>query len=53
VQSLLFDAYLRFKANKDGQNSQLYPALAHVPGDQFGVGVVGTSGRVYGEKEPT
>ena len=48
VQNLVFDAHLRFKTNKDGQNSQLYPALARVPSDLFGVCVVGTSGHVYG-----
>ena len=37
----------RFKSNTDGQNSQVYPALARIPSDLFGVCVVGTSGRVY------
>ena len=45
VQRLVFDAHLRFETNRDGQNSQLYPA--RVPSELFGVCVVGTSGRVY------
>jgi hypothetical protein len=48
VQSLLSDAHGRFKSNTNGQNSRVYPALASVPGDLFGLCVVGTTGRVYG-----
>jgi glutaminase len=40
VQKLVSDAHRRFK-------SQVYPALARVPIDLFGICVVGTSGRVY------
>ena len=47
VQKLVSDAHRRFKSNTDGQNSQVYPALASVPSDLFGVCVVGTSGHVY------
>jgi len=47
VQKLVSDAHLRFKSNTDDQNSQVYPALARVPSDLFGICVVGTSGRVY------
>ena len=47
VQSLLAEAHARFKSNTDGENSQVYPALAKVPSDLFGICVVGTSGRVY------
>ena len=47
VQRLVSEAHERFKSNDDGQNSQVYPALARVPRDLFGVCVVGTSGRVY------
>jgi glutaminase len=47
VQSLVSDAHGRFKSNTDGQNSQVYPALASVPGNLFGLCVVGTTGRVY------
>ncbi len=47
VQKLVSDAHQRFKSNTDGQNSRVYPALARVPSDLFGICVVGTSGRVY------
>ncbi|MBR1146074.1 glutaminase A [Bradyrhizobium sp. AUGA SZCCT0431] len=47
VQELVSEAQRRFKSNTDGQNSQVYPALARIPSDLFGVCVVGTSGRVY------
>src|SRR5580692_7805419 len=40
-------AHARFKGNTEGRNSDVYPALARVPGDLFGVCVVGTSGSVY------
>ena len=48
VQRLVDEAHQRFSSNNDGQNSQVYPALARVPRELFGVCVVGTSGRVYG-----
>jgi glutaminase len=48
VQTLVSDAHRRFASNDDGENSQVYPALARVPRHLFGVCVVGTSGRVYG-----
>jgi glutaminase len=51
VQKLVSDAHLRFKSNTDGQNSQVYPALARVPSELFGVCVVGTMRRVYGAGE--
>src|SRR5215470_3152711 len=47
VQRLVSEAHARFKSNSEGQNSQVYPALARVPSDLFGICVVGTSGRVY------
>lgn len=47
VQRLVNEAHRRFKSNSDGQNSQVYPALARVADDLFGVCMVGTSGRVY------
>jgi glutaminase len=47
VQALVDEAYARFKTNTDGQNSQVYPALARAPRDLFGVCIVGTGGRVY------
>lgn len=48
VQSLVNEAQRRFQSNRDGTNSQVYPALARVPSELFGVCVVGTSGQVYG-----
>jgi glutaminase len=47
VQKLLDEAYARFKSNSNGENSQVYPALARVPSNLFGICVVGTSGKVY------
>ncbi len=47
VQSLVAEAYARFKSNTDGENPQVYPALARVPGDLFGICVVGTGGHAY------
>jgi len=41
------EAYERFKSNAGGRNSDVYPALARVPSDLFGVCMVGTSGNVY------
>jgi glutaminase len=41
------EAHNRFKSNADGKNSTVYPALARVPSDLFGVCVVGTNGNVY------
>lgn len=51
VQSLVNEAQRRFQSNRDGTNSQVYPALARVPSELFGVCVVGTSGQVYGAGE--
>jgi glutaminase len=47
VQSLVDEAYRRFKSNSDGKNSQVYPALARVREEMFGICVAGTSGEVY------
>ncbi len=47
VQALVTEAWERFRSNDDGANSTVYPALARVPRDLFGVCIVGTSGRVY------
>ena len=40
-------AHAQFSSNTEGENSQVYPALARVPSSLFGVCVVGASGRVY------
>jgi glutaminase len=47
VKALVAEAYERYKSNTDGQNSQVYPALARVPSHLFGICEVGTSGAVY------
>lgn len=47
VQSLVNEAHTRFKANTDGRNSEVYPALARVPSELFGICLVGTSGRIF------
>jgi glutaminase len=41
------EAYERYKTNAGGASSRVYPALARVPTDLFGVCVAGTSGNVY------
>ncbi|QIO33148.1 glutaminase A [Bradyrhizobium sp. 1(2017)] len=51
VQTLVTEARRRFQSNRDGTNSQVYPALARVPSELFGVCVVGTGGQVYGAGE--
>jgi len=47
VKQLVAEAHARFKSNADGENSQVYPALARAPGELFGVCVVGTNGNVF------
>jgi glutaminase len=47
VKLLVNEAQKRFKANHDGVVSQVYPALAKVPPDLFGVCMVSTGGAVF------
>jgi glutaminase len=47
VRALVGEAHERFRGNTDGENSTVYPALARVPRDLFGICVVGTTGNVY------
>jgi glutaminase len=47
VAALVSESHQQFKSNREGKNSAVYPALARVPKDLFGVCVVGTSGNVY------
>ena len=47
VTALVTAAHARYKCNTEGKNSQVYPALAAVPSEPFGVCVVATSGAVY------
>jgi glutaminase len=51
VAALVAAAHDRYKSNAEGENSQVYPALARVPRELFGVCVVGTSGKVYAAGE--
>ena len=48
VTGLVEDAHERFRTVSEGANSDVYPALARVPSDLFGVCVVGTNGDVFG-----
>jgi glutaminase len=47
VRALVAEAHEKFKSNTEGQNSQVYPALARVPSDLFGICVVGTTGNIF------
>jgi glutaminase len=47
VVRLVNEAHERHKSNCDGRNSQVYPALAEVPRELFGVCVVRTNGEIY------
>jgi len=48
VRSLVVAAYERFRDNRDGSVSTVYPALARVPPGLFGICVVSTRGEVFG-----
>ena len=47
VKRLVTEAHQRFGSVDQGQVSQVYPALARVPSDLFGICVVGTDGGVF------
>ena len=47
VQALVDQAHARFKSNTQGANSNVYPALARVPHDLFGVCIASTTGNIY------
>lgn len=47
IAGLLAEAYEQVKLNTDGRNSQVYPALARVPSDLFGICLVGTNGNIH------
>lgn len=47
VVQLVNAAHARYKSDTQGKNSQVYPALARVPADLFGICVVGTNGAVH------
>lgn len=47
VSRLVTSAHERFADVDLGHNSQVYPALANVPSDLFGICVVGLDGRIF------
>lgn len=47
AQRLISEAHERFASLAQGQVSQVYPALARVPPELFGICVVGTNGRIF------
>jgi glutaminase len=47
VRRAVDEAYQRYRAAAGGQRSQVYPALARVPAELFGICAVGTSGGVH------
>lgn len=47
VAALLAEAHERFERNAEGRNSEVYPALADVPRELFGIAIVETSGVTY------
>ena len=47
VKALVTEAHKRFQSDQEGKNSQVYPALAQVPAELFGICVVGTNGAVH------
>lgn len=47
VRALVEAAHALFKANDEGTNSNVYPALARVPRELFGLCLTGVNGAVY------
>jgi glutaminase len=47
VRELVDEAYERYRDEAAGARSTVYPALAEVPAELFGLAVVGTSGAVH------
>jgi glutaminase len=47
VRELVVEAYEHCRSNTDGKNAQVYPALARVSPDLFGVCVAGTNGELF------
>src|SRR4029450_4703001 len=47
VRRAVDEAYERYRAAAGGERSRVYPALARVPVDLFGICAVGTRGGVY------
>ena len=51
VRRVVSQAHERFRDNRDGSNSDVYPALADVDPDLFGLCVVGVNGAAYASGE--
>jgi glutaminase len=47
VRTLLYAAHERFKESDEGTNAAVYPALADVPSNLFGICVAATDGAIY------
>jgi glutaminase len=47
VQQSIEEAHRRYRGSREGETSRVYPALARVDPDQFGICVVGVSGNAY------
>ena len=47
LQSLVDEAYTKFKDDKSGKNADYIPYLASVPSELFGIAIVTVDGRVY------
>src|SRR5689334_1341989 len=47
VQHLVEDAYHRYRSNSAGETSRVYPALARVDPELFGIALVGINGRAF------
>jgi glutaminase len=47
VRRSVDEAYRRYRAAAGGENSHVYPALARVPADLFGICAVGTRGGIH------
>jgi glutaminase len=47
VEALVREAHARFASDDSGENSQVYPSLARMPGELFGICMVGTDGLVF------
>lgn len=47
ARQVVVEAYERYRTTADGEVSDVYPALARVPADLFGICVVSTNGAVF------
>ncbi len=47
VRALMYEAHARFAGNSDGLPADVYPALAEVSPDLFGISVAGVDGAIY------